>query len=189
LTFTRILLNRGVARGRSGSLGAVLRGWRIDSAALVADPTAADLVISALRELVLPYRPDQIVGIERGGTPLAASLSASAASDRPLPALRYLPSGAQRWPDFPPEGRIVLLDDVVNTGRTAAHAIRRVDALDAQVVALACLVQYPKRRPLLLRSWPGPIISLAHLTDLGLPHPVHIRTPRPFTDSNRRPQR
>lgn len=186
MTLTRLLLDKGVACGRSGSLGAALRGWRIDSAALMADPTAADLVIHALRELVLPYRPDQIVGIERAGTPLAARLSTSAPGDRPLPALRYLPRGAPRWPDAPPEGRIVLLDDVVNTGRTAARAIRRIDALDAEVVALACLVQYPKRRPLFLRPWPGPIISLAHLTELALPHPVHLRTPRRFAASRRR---
>lgn len=177
MSITGLLLDKGVAYGRSGSPGAALRGWRIDSAALVAEPTAA-AVVHALRDLVLPHDPDQIVGIERAGTPLAARLSALAPDDRPLPAIRYSPRGADHWPDAPPEGRIVLLDDVVNTGRTAAHALRHVTACNAEVVALACLVQYPKRRPIFLRRWPGPIVTLTTLTKLHLPYPVRLPTPQ-----------
>jgi orotate phosphoribosyltransferase len=168
MSVIQLLRSKAVVHGRTGSLGAALRGWRIDAASLLADP-AGGPVIDALRALALPYRPSQVVGIDRAGTPLAAALG--------LPATRYLPGRGRCWPDLQPEGRIVVIDDVINTGRTAARAIRVIDALNAEVVAVACLVQYPRGRPWFLRRWPGPVLSLAHLTELGLPHPVHLGGP------------
>ena len=62
----------------------------------------------------------------------------------------------------------ILVDDIVNSGLTAYRAIHRLESDGVEVLAVACLVRYAKRRPLFLRTWSGPLISVFELDDLSL---------------------
>ncbi|WP_432279102.1 hypothetical protein [Nocardia brasiliensis] len=61
------------------------------------------------------------------------------------------------------------MDDIVNSGRTARRTIRHLRRNNMTPLALACLVKYSARRPLLLRDGTIAMHALYSRQDLGLP--------------------
>ena len=120
-------------------------------------PEAFEQCIVALVEAVSPYRPDLVIGIEsRGfifGAPLALRLGRSFVPVRKvgkLPAetlredydLEYGTNSVEIHTDaVPPGARVVIVDDLLATGGTAAATARLVSRLGGVVVGCAFLVE------------------------------------------------
>jgi len=113
--------------------------------------------VSWLAERISPHRPDLIVAIEsRGfifGAPVAAALGLGFAPVRKpgkLPwrthrqsyALEYGTDALEMHADAIPAGtRIAIVDDLLATGGTAAATAQLVRAQQAQIVAVAFVVE------------------------------------------------
>ena len=113
--------------------------------------------VSWLAERISPHRPDLIVAIEsRGfifGAPVAAALGLGFAPVRKpgkLPwrthrqsyALEYGTDALEMHADaIPPGTRIAIVDDLLATGGTAAATAQLVRAQQAQIVAVAFVVE------------------------------------------------
>ena len=113
--------------------------------------------VSWLAERIAPHRPDLIVAVEsRGflfGAPVAAALGLGFAPVRKpgkLPwqthrqsyALEYGTDALEMHADAIPSGaRVVIVDDLLATGGTAAATAQLVRAQQAQVAAFAFVVE------------------------------------------------
>jgi len=113
--------------------------------------------VSWLAERIAPHRPDLIVAVEsRGflfGAPVAAALGLGIAPVRKpgkLPwrthrqsyALEYGTDALEMHADAVPQGaRVVIVDDLLATGGTAAATAQLVRAQHAEVVAFAFVVE------------------------------------------------
>lgn len=151
-----------VEHRRLASPGAFVRGWRIDTAPVLTDPRACAVAARLIRNLVAPLRPDAVVGIDRAGIPLAQAVAA-------LLALDHVPASALGTAGTPqPPRRVVIIDDIVHSGRTARRTIRRVRRAGLMPLALACLIKYPSGRPIRLRACTIPIYPAYSLSDFDL---------------------
>ncbi|MGW4844371.1 hypothetical protein [Nocardia brasiliensis] len=148
-----------VEHRRLASPGAFVRGWRIDTAPVLADPRGCAVAARLIRDLVAPLRPDAVVGIDRAGIPLAQAVAA-------LLAVDHVPASALRTAGTP--RGVVIIDDIVNSGRTARRTIRRVRRAGMVPLALVCLIKYPSGRPIRLRACTIPIYTAYSLSDFGL---------------------
>lgn len=175
----RVRLATGaVIRQRSSSLGALVRGWRFDSARVLSDPEAAETAARLLGTIVSEFRAACVIGIADGATPLVHSMAANAMLARCVPIVATIdlerranpliaivgPSARTNWRNL----RAVLVDDTINSGWTAQRAIRTAKSAGIDVVAVACLLRYSVRRPLLLYRWRGSIRAIFVLRDLRL---------------------
>jgi adenine phosphoribosyltransferase len=113
--------------------------------------------IERLAGLVVPYRPDYVVGIESRGfifaAPLALRLGIGFAMVRKrgkLPGsvvghaydLEYGNDTIEVSADLLPAGsRVVIVDDLIATGGTAAAAAELLDKVDTEVVAAVFLIE------------------------------------------------
>jgi adenine phosphoribosyltransferase len=148
-----------------------------DITPLLADPKAFHMVIDALVELFIGQTIDAVVAIDsRGfifGAPLASRLNTSFVPARKpgkLPAhavrveygLEYGQAALEMHRDaLAPGDSVVVIDDLLATGGTAAAAGELVMALGARVVAYAFVVELDG---LAGRSKlePVPVVSLIH---------------------------
>jgi len=172
------LFAAAVVRGRSGSLRALVRGWTVDTAPVLAEPVACAAAARLMADFVRDLPVDLVTGIERAGGPLATKMAEVLGGDRPTDCR------ATTWPKRKSarstENResieaatragssTIIVDDIVNSGRTVRRVIGQVESLGARVVAVVCLVKYSPNRPPLLRSWRGPVHAVYSLEDLGL---------------------
>jgi adenine phosphoribosyltransferase len=113
--------------------------------------------IDRLAELVIPHRPDRLVGIESRGfvfaAPLALRLGVGFAMVRKrgkLPGsvvghaynLEYGSDTIEISADLIPAGsRVVIVDDLIATGGTAAATAELLAKIDGEVVAAAFLIE------------------------------------------------
>jgi adenine phosphoribosyltransferase len=113
--------------------------------------------IDRLAELVIPHRPDRLVGIESRGfvfaAPLALRLGVGFAMVRKrgkLPGsvvghaynLEYGSDTIEISADLiPARSRIVIVDDLIATGGTAAATAELLAKIDGEVVAAAFLIE------------------------------------------------
>jgi orotate phosphoribosyltransferase len=163
------LSTSAVIRRRLSSPGALVRGWRIESAHVLGDPAAAGAAARLLRTLIADIPTDSIIGIERGGAVLSYGITAEAAEN----GARLLATTWNIKRNAPASTeqaglRAIVVDDIVNSGLTMHRAIRGLETLDIEVVAAACLIRYPNHRPIALRTWSRPFLSVFDLRDLQL---------------------
>lgn len=128
-----------------------------DITPLVHEPAAYDYALDALTELVEPLKPDVVVAIEsRGfifGAPMALRLGLPFVPVRKpghLPAATMSVEYALEYGEgqldihadaLLPDQRVVIVDDLLATGGTAAAAARLVGMLGASVVAFAFVIE------------------------------------------------
>jgi adenine phosphoribosyltransferase len=128
-----------------------------DLTPLLADARAFEASCAALEAALAPLAPDAVVGIESRGflfaAPLATRLRAGLVLVRKpgkLPwttvredySLEYGTDALEIHADaLAPGARVVLVDDVLATGGTAAAAIRLVERLGGQVVGCGFLIE------------------------------------------------
>ena len=134
-----------------------------DISPLLADPAAFAAAVDALVDLHRGLGVDKVVGIEARGFLLAAPVAyrlgvglvpvrkpgkLPRATHETSYSLEYGTNVLQVHQDaFAPGERVLLLDDVLATGGTAAAAVRLVRAVGAEVVGLSVLLE--------LQSLPG----------------------------------
>jgi adenine phosphoribosyltransferase len=128
-----------------------------DVTPLLKDPAAFEAALAGLQDCVASCAPSAVVGIEsRGflfGTPIAARLGLPFVPIRkpgklPAPhmsieyALEYGEGQLDIHSDaLGPGDSVVIVDDLLATGGTAAGAARLVEMLGAQVSGLAFLIE------------------------------------------------
>jgi adenine phosphoribosyltransferase len=148
-----------------------------DITPLLSDPRAFHMVIDALVERFIGRRIDAVVAIDsRGfifGAPLASRLNTRLVPARKpgkLPAevvrvdycLEYGEAALEMHKDaLPPEASVVVIDDLLATGGTAAAAGELVASLGGTVAGYAFIIELDAlggRAKLL----PAPVVSLMH---------------------------
>jgi adenine phosphoribosyltransferase len=128
-----------------------------DITTLLRDPAGLKHLINVLEEKCTPLKPDYIVGIEsRGfivGTPLACQMSVGFVPVRKpgkLPAAVYgvdyaLEYGTDRLEvhqDALPKGsRVLVVDDLIATGGTAAATAELINKIGCELVGFAFAIE------------------------------------------------
>lgn len=130
-----------------------------DLSGILANPTTLAIVVHSWIELIGPERPTMVVGIEARGFPLGAALAYElgcgfVALRKPgkLPrethreeySLEYGTSALEIHTDALTEhDRVVIIDDVLATGGTAAAAIDLVRRTGAVVLSVSVVMDLP----------------------------------------------
>ena len=128
-----------------------------DISTLLQRPDAFQVAIDRMADLVAPHRPERLVGIESRGfvfaAPLALRLGVGFTMVRKrgkLPGsvvghaynLEYGDDTIEISSDLiPARSRVVIVDDLIATGGTAAATIELVDKIDAEVAAAIFLIE------------------------------------------------
>ena len=128
-----------------------------DVTPLLADPEAFEHTVEALAAPYCDLGVDKVVGIEARGFILAAPVAlACGAGFVPARKAGKLPSSRRgvsyeleygsetvelHDDAFAPGDRVLIVDDVLATGGTAAATVELVEALGGQVVGLAFLIE------------------------------------------------
>ncbi|VEP15031.1 Orotate phosphoribosyltransferase [Hyella patelloides LEGE 07179] len=106
------------------------------------------LIIGRLILNALPSTTDAVAGLTLGADPIVSAVSVvSALSDRPIPALiirkKAKGHGTQAYiegPSLPKSAEVVVLEDVVTTGKSALQAVERLQAAGYKVLQIISLV-------------------------------------------------
>ncbi|ELR98010.1 orotate phosphoribosyltransferase [Gloeocapsa sp. PCC 73106] len=106
------------------------------------------LVIGRLLFSLLPENTDAVAGLTLGADPLVTAVSVvSALENRPIPALIVRKEakghGTKAYiegPELKPGAQVVVLEDVVTTGRSAMQAVERLEAVGYQVPEIIALI-------------------------------------------------
>ena len=130
-----------------------------DITPLLADPVGLELAISSLASFCAAAKPHKVVGVEARGfifaAPVAVRIGAGFVPVRKpgkLPwtvvsesySLEYGTDTLEIHADAVGEGdSVVIVDDVLATGGTAAATIRLVEGLGAKVAGLVFLIELP----------------------------------------------
>ncbi len=128
-----------------------------DISPLLANPKAWHAAIDQMAELIAPYKPDMLAGIDARGFLLAAPLAykmgigfSMVRKKGKLPwrtidctyELEYGSDHIELHADaFPKGARVVVCDDLLATGGTAAATENLINKSGATPVALACLIE------------------------------------------------
>jgi adenine phosphoribosyltransferase len=157
-----------------------------DLSGILANPVTLGITVRAWADAVRAEQPSMIVGIEARGFPLAAALAyeldcgfVSLRKSGMLPrqvhrreyVLEYGASALEIHQDaLTPADRVVIVDDVLATGGTAAASVELVRATGAHVISLAVVMDLPfldGRAPLRLAG----VRVHALIDDEGTPYP------------------
>lgn len=106
------------------------------------------LVIGRLIWQMLPENTEAVAGLTLGADPIVSAVSiVSALENKPIPALiiRKKPKGHGtkayiEGPSLNPSAKVVVLEDVVTTGKSALLAVERLQAAGYQVAEIIALV-------------------------------------------------
>jgi adenine phosphoribosyltransferase len=128
-----------------------------DISTLLAHPKAWHETIERIAEVVRPYKPDVLAGIESRGFLLAAPLALALGTGfvmlrkkgklpgitvRHTYALEYGTDTIEVQADALEKGkRVVLVDDLLATGGTMAAAVTLLEQIGAVVPAAACIIE------------------------------------------------
>ena len=128
-----------------------------DISTLLQRPDAFQVAIDRMADLVAPYRPERLIGIESRGflfaAPLALRLGVGFTMVRKrgkLPGsvvghaynLEYGSDTIEISADLiPARSRVVVVDDLIATGGTAAATVELLDKIDAEVAAAVFLIE------------------------------------------------
>lgn len=106
------------------------------------------LIIGRLILAALPLETNAVAGLTLGADPIVSAVSVvSALSERPIPALiirkQAKGHGTQAYiegPSLPQGAEVVVLEDVVTTGKSALQAVERLQAVGYKVSEIISLV-------------------------------------------------
>lgn len=157
-----------------------------DLSGILANPTTLGIAVRAWADACRGDDPTMIVGIEARGFPLGAALAyelgcgfVSLRKPGKLPravhrreyALEYGTSALELHQDaLTSEDRVVIVDDVLATGGTAAAAVHLVRETGAHVISLATIMDLPFLGGRDVLSVEG-VRCHVLLDDGGSPHP------------------
>jgi len=137
----KMILERALTRGDYVLSGGVRSDYYIDKFRLFADPQVLRRVARLFVPLITETNPDVIAGTELGGVVIATVVSQM--SGLPLIAVRKSPKGYGAFADeyvegpYAPKQHVLLLEDVVTSGRELLAAKARLEELGLTVTPCA----------------------------------------------------
>jgi outer membrane protein assembly factor BamB/adenine/guanine phosphoribosyltransferase-like PRPP-binding protein len=170
------LLNVALKFGRGVSRTGTPYEWMLDTRELLLQGPHLHHAARLLWAQLKAYRPHVVAGMTLAANPLTIALMYESRADgqpvdaviirkeRKADGLRKLVEG----PELRPETRVVLVDDLVNSGDTQRRALAALAPSQCQVVALGVVVDYQRPGALALRSEGYPIESLFSFQELGM---------------------
>ncbi|MFN2449315.1 MAG: orotate phosphoribosyltransferase [Candidatus Baltobacteraceae bacterium] len=142
LTWLRkMIVERALTRGDYVLSGGARSDYYIDKFRLFSDPHVLRRIARLFVPIVSEISPDLIAGTELGGVVIATAVSQLA--NIPLLAVRKMPKGFGAFPGEYVEGpyeagqRVLLLEDVVTTGRELLASKARLEELNLRVTCCA----------------------------------------------------
>lgn len=139
----KVILERALTRGDYVLSGGVHSDYYIDKFRLFADPNVLRRIARLFTPLIAEINPDVIAGTELGGVVIATVVSQL--SGVPMIAVRKQPKGYGAFADeyvegpYRPGSRVLLLEDVVTTGRDLLAAAARLEELGLRVTPCAVI--------------------------------------------------
>lgn len=161
-------------------------GWLIDSRELLLQQDYCELACRWLWRRLRGYRPEVVAGYTLAAHPLALGLKAAAREEGvylQVNLIRRQPKedGLQKQVEGPPlrpGQRVVLVDDLINSGETQQLALRALRPSSAKVVGVGVLIDYEKGGAAPLKARGIPVEAAFSLRDLGLkPEPAQALNP------------
>ncbi|MBX3166383.1 MAG: PQQ-binding-like beta-propeller repeat protein [Candidatus Eremiobacteraeota bacterium] len=154
-------------------------GWLIDSREFLLQGDYLERVCAELGPRLESYQIDSLAGYTLAAHPLALGLQAwAAARGRRLNVnlIRREPKadGLQRQiegPPIQPGQRVLLVDDLINSGSTQVNAVRIVRQAGGVVAGVAVVLDYERSGAAWLRSQNIPVEKLFTLSQLGIQKP------------------
>jgi orotate phosphoribosyltransferase len=137
----KIIVERALTRGDYILSGGVRSDYYIDKFRLFSDPHVLRRIARLFVPLLTETNPDLIAGTELGGVVIATAVSQM--SGLPLIAVRKSPKGYGAFADeyvegpYEPGQHILLLEDVVTSGRELLAAKARLEELGLRVTPCA----------------------------------------------------
>jgi orotate phosphoribosyltransferase len=137
----KMIVERALTRGDYVLSGGVRSDYYIDKFRLFSDPQVLRRIARMFTQLIAEISPDIIAGTELGGVVIATAVSQHCGI--PMIAVRKSPKGYGAFADEYVEGpyeagqRVLLLEDVVTTGREMLAAKTRLEALGLRVTPCA----------------------------------------------------
>lgn len=150
--------------------------WMLDCREVLLSGPWLQVAARMLWERLKPYEPDLVGGMTLAANPLViAMLYESRADGRPVDGflirkepkedgLRKLIEG----PPIRPGARVVILDDIVNSGETQQRAIKALEPTGAEVVAVGALIDCERAGSQWLKGQDLPLEALFTLEELGV---------------------
>jgi orotate phosphoribosyltransferase len=142
LTWLRkIIVERALTRGDYVLSGGARSDYYIDKFRLFSDPQVLRRIARLFVPIIAEANPDLIAGTELGGVVIATAVSQL--SNVPLLAVRKQPKGYGAFPGeyveggYEPGQHVLLLEDVVTTGRELLAAKARLEELNLKVTCCA----------------------------------------------------
>lgn len=142
LTWLRkVIVERALTRGDYVLSGGARSDYYIDKFKLFSDPHILRRIARLFVPIIAEICPDLIAGTELGGVVIATAVSQL--SNIPMLAVRKQPKGYGAFPGEFVEGaydsgmKVLLLEDVVTSGRELLAAKARLEELNLRVVCCA----------------------------------------------------
>ena len=175
-TLRQGILERGLKLGEGVDRSGRPCAWLLDCREVLLDSRYLPLAARLLWDRLRPYRPQMVGGGGLGAAPLVAALLCEAAADgqrlegflvRPEPHGRGLCKRIEGSP-IGPGARVVLVDDLLNSGRSLIALLRSLEPLRPELLAVAVLVDHQRAGSGWLAARDVPLEALFTLADLGI---------------------
>ncbi len=137
----KVIVERALTRGDYVLSGGARSDYYIDKFRLFSDPQVLRRIARLFVPIISDITPDLIAGTELGGVVIATAVSQL--SNIPLLAVRKEPKGYGAFPGeyvegpYEPGQKVLLLEDVVTSGRELLAAKARLEELNLQVTCYA----------------------------------------------------
>ncbi len=139
----KIIVERALTRGDYVLSGGVRSDYYIDKFSLFADPHVLRRIARLFTTIIADLNPDIIGGTELGGVVIATAVSQL--SGIPMIAVRKQPKGYGAFADeyvegpYSPGQHVLLLEDVVTSGRQMMAAVSRLEKLGLRATPYAVI--------------------------------------------------
>ena len=137
----QIIMERAITRGEYLLSGGMRSDYYIDKFRLFSDPQVLRRIARLFAPIISELNPDLIGGTELGGVVIATAVSQM--SGIPMIAVRKKPKQYGAFADeyvegpFEPGQKVLLLEDVVTSGRELLAARARLEELNLKVTVHA----------------------------------------------------
>lgn len=139
----KVIVERALTRGDYQLSGGARSDYYIDKFKLFSDPNVLRRIARMFTSIVAETSPDLIGGTELGGAIIATAVSQM--TNVPMLVVRKQPKSYGAFPDeyvegaFEPGQRVLLLEDVVTSGREVMRARARLEELNLKVTVCAVI--------------------------------------------------
>jgi orotate phosphoribosyltransferase len=139
----QIIMERGLTRGDYLLSGGARSDYYIDKFRLFSDPQILRRIARLFAPIIADLNPDLIAGTELGGVILATAVSQMC--NLPMIIVRKAPKEYGAFADeyvegpFQPDQKVLLLEDIVTSGREVLAARARLEELNLKVHVYAVI--------------------------------------------------